>query len=305
MDNSFCDSTLFPFWILKKGWKSTEPFPYTRSMPFHPPKHIASFSHVTTEILSYLGVSDEVTTLKEYCEEEPPASDRNKPEYWFSMAEGRLKSLKAELAVTFSVGQQDLQKRLKEKGFNVLHLDPRSLREVEDSFIQIGKATGTLDQAKRLAQDFSGGLSALQSKIPPNAYRPKLYVEQWNKPPSAAGGWYSELMPHVGAHYFPMLSRELSRSVKIEEILKFDPEIIIFSVYGTGITFDPAEVLKRIGWEKINAVRKRRIFTVEETLLNRPGPRLIDGAKVIQWILGESFWGWPLVQSTFARRVVD
>jgi len=63
--------------------------------------------------------------------------------------------------------------------------------------------------------------------------------------------------------------------------------------------------LKRIGWDKINAVKKRRIFTVEETLLNRPGPRLVDGAKVIQWIAGESFWGWPLVQSSFARRVVD
>ncbi len=274
-------------------------------MVFTPPKRIASFSHATTEILSYLGFSDEVTTLKEYCETEPPSSDRNKPEYWFSMAEGRVKSLKAELSLTFSVGQQDLQKRLKEKGFNVLHLDPRSLREVEDAFLQVGKATGVMDRAKQLAQDFSGGLSALQSKIPLNAYRPKLYVEQWNKPPSAAGGWYSELMTMAGAHYFPMLSRELSRPVKIEEMVKFDPEVIIFSVFGTGLNFDPAEVLKRIGWEKINAVRKRRIYSIEESLLNHPGPRLIDGAKVVQWILGESFWGWPLVQSAFARKVVD
>ncbi len=273
-------------------------------MVFTPPKRIVSFSHSTTEVLSYLGFSDEVTTLKEYCEEAPPALDRNKPEYWFTMAEGRVHSLKAELVLTFSVTQQDLYRRLKDKGFNVLHLDPRSLREVEDSFIQIGKATGTLEGAKQLAQDFSGGLAALQSKIPMSGYRPKLYVEQWNKPPSAAGGWYLELMNQVGAHYFPMLSRELSRPVRIEEIIKFDPEIIIFSVFGTGMTFDPVEVLKRIGWEKINAVKKRRIFTVEETLLNRPGPRLIEGAKVVQWIMGEGFWGWPLVQSDFARKVV-
>ncbi len=274
-------------------------------MVFTPPKRIASFSNATTEILSYLGFSDEVTTLKEYCEEIPPASDRTRPEYWFSMAEGRVHSLKSELILTFSIAQQDLQKRLKDKGYNVLHLDPRSLREVEDAFMQVGKATGTLDRAKMLAQDFSGGLTALQAKTPPTGYRPKLYVEQWNKPPSAAGGWYVELMSQAGAHYFPMLSRELSRPVKIEEIIKFDPEIIIFSVFGTGMTFDPAEVLKRIGWDKISAVKKRRIFSVEETLLNRPGPRLIDGAKVVQSILGEAYWGWPLVQSSFARRVVD
>ena len=274
-------------------------------MPFTPPKRIASFSHATTDILSYLGLSEEVTTLKEYCVEEPPVSDRKKPEYWFSMAEGRVQSLKSELCVTFSVGQQDLHKRLKEAGFNVLHLDPHTLREVEDVFIQVGKATGTLERAKQLSQDFAGGLSSLQSKIPLNAYRPKLYVEQWNNPPSAAGGWTTELLNQVGAHYFPMLARELSRPVKIEEMLKFDPEIILFSVYGAGLQFDPAEALKRIGWEKINAVRKRRIFSLEDSLLNRPGPRLIDGAKVVQWIMGEAFWGWPLVQSTFARRVVD
>jgi|GEM_PF-352337 len=280
-------------------------FPYTRTMATIPPKHIASFSHMSTEILSYLGFTDEVTTLKEYCEEGLPTSDRNKPEYWFTMAEGRIKSLRADLAITYSVAQSDLQKRLKQSGFNVLHLDPRSLREVEDSFLQIGKATGTMDRAKQLAQDFSGGLAALQSKIPMNGYRPKLYVEQWNKPPSAAGAWYAELMPHLGAHYFPMLSRELSRAVKIEEMLKFDPEIIVFCVYGAGLTFDPAEALKRIGWDKINAVRKRRIFSLDESLLNRPGPRLIEGGKVMQWILGEAFWGWPLVQSAYARRVMD
>jgi iron complex transport system substrate-binding protein len=273
-------------------------------MTFKRPRRIASFSHSTTEILSYLGYSEEVTTLKEYCEEVLPESDRNRPEYWFTMAEGRVKSLKSDLVLTFSEGQQDLQQRLKDKGFNVLHLNPHNLKEVEDAFLQVGKATGATDGAKFLTQDFVGGLAALESKIPMNAYRPKLYVEQWDKPPTAAGGWYSELMVKAGAHYFPMLSRELRRPVKIEEMVKFNPEIIIFSVFGTGLLFDPSEVLKRIGWEKVAAVKKRRVFTVEETLLNRIGPRLIDGAKVVQWILGESFWGWPLVQSTFARRIV-
>ena len=269
------------------------------------PKRIVSFSHTTTDILSYLGFSHEVTTLKEYCEEVPPVLDRNKPEFWFTMAEGRVHSLKADLVLTFSLAQQDLQKRLKERGYNVLHLDPRSLREVEDAFIQVGKFTNTLDQAKQLVQDFTGGLAGLADKVPLSGYRPKVYCEQWNNPPTAAGGWYSELFAKVGAHYFPMLAHELNRPVKFEEIVKFDPEVIIFSVYGTGMTFDPAEALKRIGWQKISAVKKRCIFTVEETLLNRPGPRLLEGAKVVQWILGESYWGWPLVQSTYARRVVD
>ena len=269
------------------------------------PKRIASFSRSATEILSYLGYPGEVTELKEYYEEAPPESDRNKPEYWFTMAINRVKALKADLAITDSISQNDLHKRLKSEGFHVLHLDPRSLREVEDGFLQIGKATGTSEKARHLARDFMGGLTDLETKIPPGGYRPKVYCEHWNSPPSAAGGWCAELMARAGAHYFPMLSRETSRSVKIEEILKFDPEIILLTIYGQGLTFSPSEVLKRIGWEKLNAVRKRRIFTLEESLLNIPGPRLIEGGKVVQWILGESFWGWPLVQSSYTRRIQD
>jgi iron complex transport system substrate-binding protein len=267
------------------------------------PKHILSLAQPITDILEYMGLSDRVTNMKEYYEEFPLQSDRQKPEYWFSMAVGRAISQKADLVITLSIAQQDLHKRFKEKGIPVLHLDPRSLRDVEDIFYQIGKAVGEQDRGRELGRDFSGGLSALMEKIPLNAYRPKLYCEEWNKPPSVAGGWWPDLMAAVGAHYFPILPREISREVRIQEVLRFDPEIIVFSIYGQGLEFDPAEALKRIGWEDLFAVRKRKIFTVDSALMNYPGPRLIEGAKVIQSILGECYWGWPLVDKEQVRRV--
>jgi len=274
-------------------------------MNVNAPKRIVSFAPPVTEILEYMGLSDRITTAKEFFENQPPVSDRQKPEFWFSTAESRVQSLRADLAITYSIAQQDLHKRLKERGYNVLHLDPMAMRDIEDSFHHIGKATGMVEEGKRLAQDFAGGLSALTEKIPMNSYRPKLYCEEWNKPPSVAGSWWTELMNQTGAHYFPILARELSRAVKIEEVVRFDPEIIVFSIYGEGLGFDPAEILKRIGWERITAVRKRRVFTVDDSLLNFPGPKLIQGAKVIQSILGESFWGWPLIDPEQARRVIN
>jgi len=269
------------------------------------PQRIVSFSRTATEILSALGFPGEVTSLKEYYDDAPPTSDRDKPEFWFTMALNRALALKADLVLTSSVGQSDLHKRLKNEGYNTLHLDPGTLREVEDSFLQVGKAVGCFEEARRLANDFAGGVQALAGKIPPRAYRPKLYVEHWVKPPTAAGGWSAELLSAAGAHYFPMLSRETTRPVRIQELIKFDPEIILFAVYGEGLSFNPNVVLKRIGWQDLSAVRKRRVFSLDESLLNVPGPRLLEGAKVVQWILGEGFWGWPLFQSTFARRIQD
>jgi iron complex transport system substrate-binding protein len=269
------------------------------------PQRIVSLAPPITEILIYLGLSDKVTSIKDYLEEQPPETDHPHPEYWFSMAINRVLSLKPDLVFTYSIAQQYLQKRLKEKGLNVVHLDPFLLREVEDSFSQIGKAAGVLEGARQLARDFAGGLATLGEKIPPGAYRPKLYCEEWNHPHLIPGRWWPELMTQIGAHYFPILPREIHRSAKMEEILRFDPDVIVFSIYGQGLQFNPNEALKRIGWEKIMAVRKRKVYSVDANSLNLPSPRLIEGAKAVQTILGESYWGWPLVDPAQVRRVVD
>ncbi len=270
-----------------------------------PPKHIVSLAPFVSEILAHLGVVENVTTVRDYLEEKPPVSDSAQPEHWFSMALARVSDLKPDLVFTYSLSQQLLSKKLKEKGFNVVHLDPYLLREVEDGFTQVGKAAGALDASRKMSREFVAGLAALTEKIPPGAYRPKLYCEEWNKPQQVPGRWWPDLMTQVGAHYFPILPREVNRQAKIEEIIRFDPDVIIFSVYGTGLEFNPDEVLKRIGWEKMMAVRKRKVYTLDAKRLNYPGPRLIDGAQAIQSALGESYWGWPLVDAAHVRRVTN
>ncbi len=274
-------------------------------MSSNAPKRIVSFAPPVTEILSFLGLGDQVTTVPEFFENLPPVTDRQKPEYWFSTGVKRAKSLWADLVLTFSVAQQDLHNRLKENGLNAYHLDIRCLRDAEEAFLLIGKVTGTQDRARQLAGDFAGGLAALREKVPNGGYRPKLYCEEWNKPPTVAGGYWPELMAEAGAHYFPILPREISRPVKIEELVHFDPEIIVFTIYGAGLDFDPEEALKRIGWERLTAVKKRCVFSVDSSLLNQPGPRLIEGVKIIQTIIGETYWGWPLVKSGQIRRVTN
>lgn len=268
---------------------------------------IVSLAPPLTEILGYLGFSHQVTEMNEYFDETPiPEGEDNRPEYWYTMAEERVMSLRPELVLTLFPNQWELHRRFKEKGLNTLHLDPKSIRDVEDCFRLVGKAAGAGDEARQLALDFAGGIAGLKERVPGGGYRPKLYCEEWNVPPTAPGGWYPDLMSDAGAHYFPMLSREMSRVVRLEEMLMFDPEIIIFVVRGTeGTSFNPDAALKRMGWEKINAVKKHRLYTLDPALLNRPGLRMIEGAKAVQQIMGQNFWGWPIATSPYFRKVID
>ena len=123
-----------------------------------------------------------------------------------------------------------------------------AMRDIEDSFHHIGKATGMVEEGEKAGPGFRGGLVGPYGEDPDETPTdPNSTARKWNKPPSVAGSWWTELMNQTGAHYFPILARELSRAVKIEEMVRFDPEIIVFSIYGARVGFRPCEILKRIG----------------------------------------------------------
>ncbi len=50
-----------------------------------------------------------------------------------------------------------------------------------------------------------------------------------------------------------------------------------------GVT--PESVLERAGWEVIEAVKSNQIFPIDDNLISRPGPRLVDGLEALAKIL--------------------
>jgi iron complex transport system substrate-binding protein len=36
---------------------------------------------------------------------------------------------------------------------------------------------------------------------------------------------------------------------------------------------------ERLGWNELRAVKQNHVFVIDDSLLNRPGPRLTEGAK--------------------------
>ncbi len=50
---------------------------------------------------------------------------------------------------------------------------------------------------------------------------------------------------------------------------------------GSGSMSKPGDVTARQGWDLISAVKNGRIYVMEEDLVYRTGPRLIDGLETI------------------------
>jgi iron complex transport system substrate-binding protein len=62
-----------------------------------------------------------------------------------------------------------------------------------------------------------------------------------------------------------------------EDIIRSDPEVIVLSDAAFGAT--PELVAARPGWAAISAVRNKRVFPINDDLVSRPGPRLVEGIE--------------------------
>ncbi|HEX5580814.1 MAG TPA: helical backbone metal receptor, partial [Gemmatimonadaceae bacterium] len=86
---------------------------------------------------------------------------------------------------------------------------------------------------------------------------------------SLAGG--DNIFPEAGAGW---------PTVSLEEIVRRDPELIVLPV-GEDPTNSLAELRARPGWREIPAVRDGRVVTVPAGVVNRPGPRVGEAARML------------------------
>jgi iron complex transport system substrate-binding protein len=116
-------------------------------------------------------------------------------------------------------------------------------------------------------------------KLTENAKKVRVYAEEWHKPPFVCGNWIPELIDLAGGE--SLISGGRSREVSLEEIQKFDPHYMIITWCGFGEKAQSDLVKYREGWENVYAVKNNRVLVFDDSYLNRPGPRIVDGLEML------------------------
>ncbi|MBN2538017.1 ABC transporter substrate-binding protein, partial [candidate division WOR-3 bacterium] len=91
---------------------------------------------------------------------------------------------------------------------------------------------------------------------------------------AAAGSFLNEAITRAGGrNVFGRVVRDFVL-VDAEAVLVADPDVIVLLHTAAGRD----EVMRRLGWSGVSAVRTGRVFDdIDENLLVRPGPRLVEG----------------------------
>ena len=245
-----------------------------------PERRIISLAPSNTEILYALGLGKNIIATTRFCDYPAGAKKKTKVGGWVDVNLVEVKKMQADLVLTSSFVQDKVVRDAKKFNINIVHTDPKTLADVYESILIIGELTERNEEAQGVVREMKEKISAQQKKVRPGT-KPRVYIEEWHEPPHVSGNWVPELVEMAGGIYRVQKKGQISRTISTAEIKRYNPEIIILSWCGFGTKANPKIVRQRPGWEKLEAVKNNHIYVVDDSLLNRPGPRLVEGFKFL------------------------
>ncbi len=238
---------------------------------------IVSLAPSATELVFALGCGDQLLGRTAFCDY--PQETQRIPALggWTTADVESVAKLKPDLVFTSTFLQDSIVAVLRERRIPVCHTDPRTLADVLQSFETTAAALGIPDRGRELRVRVESQLVPVSPILVSPALR--VYAEEWPEPPMASGNWVPDLLAHAGG--ISLLSAgERSRTVSVDEVQAFDPDVIVLNYCGMEhipSATQIARVTSRKEWNTLRAARAGRIMVIPDSLLNRPGPRLLEG----------------------------
>jgi len=250
------------------------------------PQRIVSLAPSITETLFALGLDREVvgvTMLSTY-----PEAARSKPRVgtFINISLERVVALNPDLVIGTADGnRKETVKQLEGVGLPVYVVNPKSLAEIFDMIVNIGRITGRADEARVLADGLKKRVGRVASSLR-GLKRPRVFLQIGINPVITVGRdtLYSELIERAGGENIYKETTTRYPRCSIEDIIAKKPDIIIISSMKRGGKF-PAAKDGWIRWGTIPAVRQDRIYIINTDLIDRASPRIVDGLEKMAEII--------------------
>jgi iron complex transport system substrate-binding protein len=220
----------------------------------------------------------------------PPEARRDKPivSAFIGGSVAKIKALEPDLVIGFSDIQADLAQQLVAANLQVLIFNQRSVQEILDTILIMGRLVGAEPRARALVEGYVARLAAAEARSRARAHRPRVYFEEWDEPMISAIGWVSELIELAGGRDIfsdrAQGKHASDRFVSAREVIERAPDVYLASWCGKPL--DRAAVHARAGFAELPALRAGRLHEIDPAIILQPGPAcLTDGLDTLERIL--------------------
>jgi iron complex transport system substrate-binding protein len=255
------------------------------------PRRIICLTEETTETLYLLGEQDRVVGVSGYTVRPPEARQKPKVSAYINAKFDKILSLKPDLVFAFSDLQADIAAELIRRGVTVFTFNQRSIVEILEMILTIGRIVGNAEKAEQLVATLQLDMDAIAASASQFPYRPRVLFEEWYDPLISGIRWVDELIEIAGGDsLFPELRECQSakdRIVNPAVVVDRDPQVIIGSWCGRQVKTNL--IRAREGWAGISAVLNDQIYEIKSAFILQPGPAsLTEGLRQLHAILAHA-----------------
>jgi len=194
-------------------------------------------------------------------------------------------SLKPDLIVAWRHNSSERQiEMVRRLGVPVFQSDPQTLDGIPDAVLRLGQLLGTDAAARTTATQLREQLAGLRAKYA-NRSTVRTFYQVWDKPLYTLSGKHilTDAMKLCGGENIFDKLTVTAPIVSIESVLQANPEAIIATAEKN---YGGVELWKPYG--TLAAVRSNNLFTLDGHLLNRAGPRMVQGTAAMCEVLEQA-----------------
>lgn len=242
-----------------------------------PAQRVISFAPHVTELLFTAGGASRIVGVIAYSDF--PEAAKHLPQVGDSRQIDfeRVVALKPDLLVVWQSGNTSRQlEQLRRLGVPMFFSEPHKLEDIPSNVERLGKLMGS-DAARDVATDFRKQIAELGARYR-NRSPVRVFYQVGDKPLYTLNGQHivSDALAVCGGRNIFANLNVVAPAVSVEAVLQRDPEAI---VSGSGRAHDNFALWQQ--FPGMTAVRRGNLLSVDGVLMNRAGPRMLQGAATL------------------------
>jgi len=240
------------------------------------PERIISLAPSNTEILFALGLGDKVVGVTDWCDYPPEVVGKEKVGAYDTPDIEKIVTLTPDLILVAHGTTMEVINNLVGLGLTVFGIETTDLDDLLNDIRTVGEITAKEVEAAALTSEMESRIQAVTDQTEELEERPRVFYIVWHDPLWTAGAetFIHELIEKGGGVNicgnltgYPVIS--------IEEVIAYNPEVIVTSSWSGVYEWAMNETALNVTYARQND----RVYMCDDNLVQRPGPRLVEGLE--------------------------
>ena len=253
------------------------------------PQKIVSLSPSDTEIIFAIGAGSKLVGRTDYCDYPAEAAAVTSIGTFKAPNLEKIIELAPDVVMSSDFVSDEMAQQLKAIGTKVIVVNPTSIDGVMNNIVMAGQIANANDKAKEVVEGMQKQRQELIDKAATVKEQKSVFIDIGKFYTAGPGSMLDSMLTDLNAKNIAADASSQWAQLSTEEIIADNPDVYI-SLYTK-----PEEIKATPGFDKVNAIANDKVvyfdyLTPESDMIQRPGPRIIQGmALIAQGIYPEVF----------------